>query len=141
MDYREMATLAKDPPRVRALAEFILVRSGRDLPDGLQGFLAELARYDGSKPLSLRRLETLYALRERASHRSKVGGYRAAALIKAAWESRFDLVDEVAEAWLDELNGRGRGQDLALSRAEWRRLFALCRKLGILHPGEWVGFE
>jgi len=136
MNYREMAMLANDPPRVRALAALILELTGEDLADGMQGFLAELTRYDGSKPLGTRRLEMLYALRERASRRSKAGHYRARSLIGAAWEARFDLTDESAEEWLEELHQRG--PDVALSHGEWRRLFALCRRLGILQPGEWV---
>ena len=137
MNYREMTAMARDPSRVRAVAEFIL-ENGRLGASATREFLAHLARYDGSKPLTTRQLETLYSLRERASKRSKVGCYRAAALIRTVWELRLDLLDDAAELWLDQLLARG--PDAALSRNEWRRLFALCRRLDILNPDEWVAF-
>jgi hypothetical protein len=52
------------------------------------------------------------------------------------WENRHDLLDDAAEGWLDQLLTRG--PDTALSRNEWRRLFALCRRLDIINPDEWV---
>jgi hypothetical protein len=137
MNYREMTALASDPVRVRATAEFILA-NGRPDASGAHAFLAQLANYDGSKPLTTRQLETLYSLRERASRQSKVGRYRAGALIRTAWERRLDLLDDAAEAWLDQLHARG--PETALSRSEWRRLFALCRRLDIINPDEWVEF-
>lgn len=137
MNYREMTALARDPARVRATAELILA-NGRPDASGAHEFLARLARYDGTRPLTTRQLETLYALRERASSRSKVGRYRADMLIRTAWENRLDLLDESAEAWLDQLHARG--PNAALSRNEWRRLFALCRRLEIINPDEWVEF-
>jgi hypothetical protein len=139
MNYREMTTLAGDPPRLRAVAEFIVRLEGENLPDSMHGFLADLCRYDGSKPLSTRQLETLYSLRERASRRTKAGRYRAGSLVRTAWEARFDLVDDSAEEWLDELHARG--PEIALSRNQWRRLFALCRRLAIIHSDEWVNFD
>ena len=135
MNYREMTALACDPARVRAVAAFILA-NGRLGASGTHEFLAHLARYDGTKPLTTRQLETLYSLRERASRRSKVGRYRAGTLIRTAWESRLDLLDDAAEVWLDQLLARG--PDAALSRNEWRALFALCRRLDIINPDEWV---
>jgi hypothetical protein len=137
MNYREMTALARDPARVRALAEFVLA-NGRLGASATREFLADLASYDGTKPLTTRQLETLYSLRERASRRSKVGRYRAATLIRTAWENRLDLLDDAAEPWLAQLLARG--PDAALSRNEWRRLFALCRRLDILNPDEWVAF-
>jgi hypothetical protein len=135
MNYREMTALASDPARVRALAEFILADGGLGA-SGTHAFLAQLARYDGTKPLTTRQLETLYSLRELSSRRSKVGRYRAGTLIRTVWENRHDLLDDAAEGWLDQLLTRG--PDTALSRNEWRRLFALCRRLDIINPDEWV---
>jgi hypothetical protein len=137
MNYREMTALASDPARVRATAEFILA-NGRPDVSGAHEFLARLTKYDGTRPLTTRQLETLYGLRERASSRSKVGRYRAGTLIRTAWENRLDLLEDAAEEWLDQL--RARGPDAALSRNEWRRLFALCRRLDIINPDEWVEF-
>lgn len=136
MDYREMTTLAGDPVRVRAMASLILQLDPHDLSEGMHGFLSDLSHYDGAKPLSTRQLEALYALRERASRTSRAGHYRAATLINAAWEARFDLLDGDAEEWLDML--RRRGPDVALARMEWRRLFGLCRRLDIVHQDEWI---
>jgi len=135
MNYREMTALASDPARVRATAEFILANGRLDASD-TRAFLAHLARYDGTKALTTRQLETLYSLRERASRRSQVGRYRAGTLIRTAWENRLDLLDDGAEEWLDQLLARG--PETALSRNEWRRLFALCRRLDIINPNEWV---
>jgi hypothetical protein len=136
MDYREMAVLASDPARVRATAKFIIAVEGDDARSRMHAFLADLSKYDGSKPLTVRQLETLFSLRERASRRSRAGRYRAASLIRRAWENRLDLIDDDAEQWLNELLRRG--PDAALTRGEWLRLLALCRRLEIIDRDEWV---
>ena len=66
MDYREMHAIAGDPVRVRATATMILTEMAGDLEDHSRQFLTDLAVFDGDKPLSVRALEYLYGLRERA---------------------------------------------------------------------------
>jgi hypothetical protein len=134
VDYREMARLASDPVRVRATAEFLLDRCGAD--GRMRAFLADLMRFDGSRPLTTRQLETLYSLRERTSRTARAGRYRAATLVSSACERRHDLLDDAAEDWLVELNERG--PEVSLTRREWLRLLALCRRLEIVDGGEWV---
>jgi hypothetical protein len=137
MDYREMTLLAGDPARVRATAKFIIAVERDDARSRMHAFLADLCKYDGSKPLTVRQLETLFSLRERASRRSRAGRYRATSLIRRAWENRLDLIDDDdAEQWLTELLRRG--PDAALTRGEWLRLLALCRRLDIIDRDEWV---
>jgi hypothetical protein len=136
MDYREMTAMARDPERVRATAKFIMSVATADARSHMRPFLADLCKYDGTKPLTVRQLETLFSLRERASRRSKAGRYRAHSLIRRAWENRADLIDDDAEEWLNALLGRG--SDAALTRGEWLRLLALCRRLDIVHGDEWV---
>jgi hypothetical protein len=136
MDYREMTALASDPARVRATAKFIMAVETADARSRMHTFLADLCKYDGSRPLTIRQLETLFSLRERASRRSKAGRYRAASLIRRAWENRVDLIDDDAQEWLNGLHRRG--PDAALTRGEWLRLLALCRRLEIIHRDEWV---
>jgi hypothetical protein len=135
VDYREMVRLASDPVRVRATAEFLLHRGGDDSPR-MRAFLTDLARYDGSRPLTTRQLETLYSLRERTSRTARAGRYRAATLVSRACDRRHDLLDDDAEDWLMGLNERG--PEAALTRREWLRLLALCRRLEIVDGGEWV---
>lgn len=132
-----MTLLAGDPAKVRALAAMILRLGGGRLGEGAQALLADLERYDGARPLSTRQLEALHSLREQTSHSERAGRYRAADLVRRVWELRLDL-DEDDEAWLDEI--KARGADLALSRAEWRRLLAICRRpeIDLLQPDEWV---
>jgi len=140
MDYREMTRLAADPFRVRATAALLIIKlDGDNLPDWMRSFLADLSKYDGSKRLSPRQLETLFSLRERASRSNKVGPYSADHLIKLACERRRDLLDDEAEAWLEELHLRGKG--IALSRSEKRRLIALCRRLDIILEDEWIHLD
>lgn len=139
MDYREMTRLAADPFRVRATALLIIKLDGDNLPGRMQSFLADLSKYDGSKPLSTRQLETLFSLRERASRSNKVGPYTADHLIKLAWERRLDLLDEDGEGWLEGLHLQGKR--IALSRSEKRRLIAHCRRLDIIPEDEWIDLD
>ena len=139
MDYREMNAIAADPARVRATAAFVLAAIGDDLEDGSEKFLTELATYDGATRLGVRQLEYLYALRERTWRRSKAGGLSADTLIARTWEARLDLVDEDAEAWLDDLMGEGTG--IALSKPEWCRLIALAKQLGLIEPNQWIDLD
>lgn len=136
MDYREMNAIAGDPARVRATAAFVLAAIGDDLEDGSEKFLTELATYDGATRLGVRQLEYLYALRERTWRRARAGGLRADALIARTWEARFDLVDEDAEAWLDDLKAEGAG--IELSKPAWRRLIALAKQVGLIEPNQWI---
>ena len=136
MDYREMNAMAGDPVRVRATAAMILAKMADDLDERSRQFLTTLAAFDGEKPLSVRALEYLYGLRERAWRRAKVGGWRADTLIAKTWQARFDLVDYEAEEWLDELKAEGAG--VALSKPQWRRLIALAKQVDQLDPGQWI---
>ena len=139
MDYREMNAIAGDPARVRATAAFVLAAIGDDLEDGSEKFLTELARYDGATRLGVRQLEYLYTLRERTWRRAKAGGLRADVLIERTWQARFDLVDEDAEAWLDDVKGQGAG--IELSKPEWRRLIALAKQVGLIEAGQWIDLD
>ncbi len=135
MDYREMTALASDPVRVRTTARLVLATTD-DASPRMRALLAELCRYDGAKPLTTRQLESLYALREGAWRRSQIGGYRAATLIRRAYENRLELNDDDAEEFLCTLNRRG--AEAALSRREWLRLLALCRRLELIASDAWV---
>ena len=136
MDYREMAALASEPARVREVARLVLALTAEKASRRTRAFLSELSRYDGAKPLSTRQLELLYSLREDAGRRAEAGGYRAATLIGRAHENRLDLNDEEAEEWLCAL--RRRGAEAALTRREWLRLLALCRRLDLIGSDQWV---
>ena len=136
MNYREMARLAQDPAGIRGVAKMIMTVVADELSEKSHSFLSDLQSYDGSRPLSTRQLETLYALRERSTRRPTAGRYRAAVLFKLAFEQRFDLPDVDDEEWLETQHARG--PEIAISAGEWRRLIALCKDLGIIERAEWV---
>lgn len=136
MDYREMIQLGADPVRVRSLAALILDRGSATLSEGSVSLLTSLKAYEGSKPLSTRQLEALYALRENSTRKSKAGRYRADILVRITWEARSDLLDDQAEDWLDVQHAKGVG--IALTRNEWRRLLALARRLDLIPQDEWI---
>lgn len=138
MDYREMMELGRDPVRVRTLAATIVATSGDTLQEDWYPFLEGLKKYDGTKPLTTRQLEFLYGLRERATRTVRAGPYRADTLARKAWELRHDLGDDDNFEWLEALQKRP--SPLRLSRDEWRRLFAICRKpeIDLLPADEWI---
>lgn len=139
MDYREMSRLAANPDAVRAMAKTILALSKDVLSERTRAFLDKLTAYDGSRPLSTRQQETLFSLRENASRRTRIGGYPIARLVAKAAHLRLDLVDEEAEHWLAHLAAQGPG--LSLTRGECMRLIALCRRLDLIGPDEWVDLD
>lgn len=136
MDYREMTRLAQDPAGVRGIAKMIMTVVADELSEKSHSFLASLQTYDGSKPLSTRQLETLYGLREQTSRRAVAGRYRASTLFKLLLENRYDLTEIEDEEWIERKIALG--PDAAISSAEWRRLIALCKELGLIDRGEWV---
>jgi hypothetical protein len=131
VDYHEMARIAADPTAVRAMAKFITTALGDRLSSSERTFLTKLSEFEGPDPISMRQREWLHSLRSHATRRSKVCGYRASKLIRMLWELRFDLSESSEEfvVTLYELQ-KGVGDDLALSEAQWRHVFALCREVG-----------
>lgn len=131
MNYREMSRLASDPVAVRATASMIRRLAGSQLDEWALGFLAGLEEFDGPEPLSMRQREALHSLKELASRREIQSGFRASSLVAALWELRFELsLDD--EEFVEKL--RSRGAELALSRNQWRRVFALCHETGLIEP-------
>lgn len=139
MDHRAMSRLAGNPDAVRSMARMILALSKDALGERSRAFLEKLASYDGARPLSVRQQETLFSLRENASRRSRIGGYSVAVLVAAAHRLSVDLLDEEAEAWLAALAARG--APLALTRSECLRLLAICRRLDLIAPDEWIDID
>jgi hypothetical protein len=137
MDYREMTRLAQDPAGIRGIARMVMRLATDEMSEKSQSFLSDLEKYDGSKPLSTRQLETLYDLREKSTRSATAGGYSAATLFKRAYELRCELdeMDERVE-WLQDRHSKGPG--IEISKAEWRRLIALCKQLGVLPVDQWV---
>lgn len=134
-----MSRMAANPDGVRAMARTILALSGDSLSENARAFLERMKTYDGARPLSVRQQETLYSLRENASRRTRVGGYPIARLVAEAWSKRFDLLDDEAEDWIAGLVVRGHG--IALTRGECMRLLAVCRRLEIIPPDEWIDLD
>jgi hypothetical protein len=129
MDYREMSRLAGDPVAVRIAATTIRAILGDQLNNWEQKFLAKLEKFEGPELLSMRQRETLDALRKRTSRKAVVHGFRAGTLLKKLWEVRFDL-SEHGEEFVCDLHALG--PDVALSRKQWKFLFALCHQVGEL---------
>lgn len=136
MDHRVMLKLAHDPDRIRKIAAAVLQQMPNGLPEGGYPFLEDLRTFDGTKPLSVRQLEFLYALIQLSTRSEKAGPYRAATLIRRAWEARAELTDGDDEDWLQALHAQGAAA--ALSHGQWRRLLGLCRQLDLIDPEEWV---
>ena len=137
MNHREMSVLAGDPGRVKSIAG-ALIKAEFDWRESDLSFLGDLTKYDATKLLSERQREYFYRLMTKASRRSAAGKYRASTLVSKAWAARYDLGDEDAENWLDELHSRGNG--LALSKPEWRWLINICKhpELTLIPADEWV---
>ena len=131
-----MTRLAQDPEGIRGIARMIMRIAADDLSEKSQSFLSDLEKYDGTKPLSTRQLEALFALRERSSRSAAAGRYSASALFKLAFEHRFDLAEVDDEEWLELKHALGPG--IAISKGEWRRLIALCKDLDIIAREEWI---
>lgn len=139
MDYREMSRLAGNPDAVRTMAKLILALGKDQLGERSRAFLEKLRAYDGSRPLSVRQQETLFSLRENVSRRSRVGGYPIARLVAEAARLSMDLMDDEAEDWLVRLAALGPG--VTLTRGECMRLIALCRRLDLIGPDEWIDLD
>lgn len=139
MDYREMSRLAANPDGVRAMAKMILALSKHALSEHTRAFLDKLTAYDGSRPLSVRQQETLFSLRENASRRTRIGGVPIARLVAKAAALRLDLNDDEAEDWLAQLAAEGPA--ISLTRGECLRLIALCRRLDLIGPDEWIDLD
>ena len=137
MNHREMSVLASNPGRVQSIAG-ALSKAEFDWRESDLSFLSDLIKYDGKKLLSERQREYFYRLITKASRRSVAGKYRASNLVAKAWVARFDLNDDDAENWLDQLYERGDG--IALSKPEWRWLINICKhpELELIPADEWV---
>ena len=140
MDYREMARIAGDPAAVRSTAGFVRAVLGDRLNEREREFIAQLEKFEGPEPISMRQREWLHGLRSRATRRSKVKGYLASTLVRKLWELRFDLSEE-AEEFINEQHEllNEHGVNLALSDGQWRYVFALCHEVEIIE--RYVGFE
>lgn len=82
--------------------------------------------------------EAFYDLKTRASLKIFVGGYRAYDLLEKVYQARFDLDDEYAEKFVEQMVAYG--PEVALSEGQWKYLFALCRKLHLIED-EYISFE
>ncbi|HRD74988.1 MAG TPA: hypothetical protein PK264_03475 [Hyphomicrobiaceae bacterium] len=124
-----MARLAADPVAVRAWAKAIAGNAVAELSDGDRSFLATLAEFDGTPPMSVRQREYLDGLIERTERYPVVDGFRADRLVRLIHEARLDL-DEDEEARIADLAAGGAG--LALSPRQWRWVLAVSRRLGLI---------
>jgi hypothetical protein len=127
MNDREMSAIANDPARAAAIAAGLLKLPSLGLSDWERGFLDKVRT--GTEVLSYRRRETLAGLMDRSTLRSEVNGYRASRQIQSLYEARCDL-DEDDEAWVIRMHAKGDG--VALTNGQWRRLFALMRSVGLI---------
>ena len=129
MDYIEMAALAQSPTRVRSLAGTVKALLGPTISANELDFLSKLEKFSNSDTLSIRQKEFLWALKEKTSRSRVEGRYRASKLVQLLWEARCDL-SYPNEENIKRL--RVFGDQLALSRSQWRWVFALCRDLNIV---------
>ncbi|MBX9682273.1 MAG: hypothetical protein K2X41_00645 [Hyphomicrobium sp.] len=129
MDHMEMARLAQSPGQIRVVASTIKAALGQSISPSENDFLSKLERFSEDNLLSVRQREFLWSLRERTSRKPVQGKYRAAYLIQKLWEARADLQYEDEEK-LERF--RAFGQQLSLSKSEWRWVFARCRELNLI---------
>lgn len=135
LDYRAVKKLAADPDAVKAEAALLRQRLSDRLTTSQERFLANL---EHTGVLNSRFWEAFYDLKARASLKVFVGGYRAYDLLEKVYQARFDLNDEDAERFVEQMLTYGR--EVALSEAQWKYLFALCRKLYLIEV-EYIPFE
>lgn len=131
MNYAEMARIASDPVAVRGTARYVKTLLGDTLTEREAEFLAQLEKFDGFDPLSMRQREWLFGLKARTNRRAVVKGYRASTLIERLWELRYELSEE-AEEFVSDLHDEAEkvGADFTLSDPQWRYVFLLCHEVG-----------
>lgn len=134
MDYRAVKKLASDPDAVKAEAALLRRRLSDRLTVSQERLLAGL---EHTGVLDSRFWEAFYDLKTRASLKIFVGRYRAYDLLEKVCQARFDLNDEDAEKFVEQMVSYG--PEVALSEMQWRYLFALCRKLYLIED-EYVEF-
>lgn len=134
MDHRAIAKIASDPASVKT--EAVRMRQAlSQLTVWQERFLSGLEK-DGI--LESRFWEAFNYLRSKASVKTVVGGYRACDLLRQVYEARLDLNDDEAEEFLVEMVDHE--TEIALSEMQWRYLFALSRKLHLIHD-EYIPFD
>lgn len=127
--YREMNALAKDPARVRSLAESLLAVNGAELTDWEQTFLGDLKWLDGNEALTTRQAEKLVEIREDNEWVTQIDSYSVANLFKNCFQARLDLSED-DEAFLMRM--RELGHTSRMRRREARWLLRCARQLHLI---------
>ncbi|MEL6288247.1 MAG: hypothetical protein AAFQ35_05640 [Pseudomonadota bacterium] len=127
MNERDLLAIARDSQRVRAVAQRTRAQLGRKATDFEVRFLDRLSAFNDPYGLAVRDREILAGLLAKVSRRREKGGYRAATLIEKCWRNRHDLPEE-DEVFLTDLMTEGRA--CAPTENQWRKLFAVARRLG-----------
>lgn len=128
-DYREINALAKDPPRARSLAKFLLSQENFARTDWEADFLtAMLERRD---ELTTRQAEKLVEIRDDSILYTKVDAFVFTRLIETCWCNRFDLDSDEDLAFIEQLKNSGK---VALRKSEALRLKRIATELHEIEP-------
>lgn len=98
-----------------------------ELSEKQQAWLLRLSVLPDGSSIDGRAAEFLVDMREKSSVTSEQGGYPASKLLQSL--RGCDMADD-EEEWVEARASRA--SPVRLSRSEWARLFALCRRVDII---------
>ncbi len=128
-DYRKIDALAKDAPRARRLAQFLLKLEDQQWTDWEVEFLMSMS--EQKDVLTTRQGEKLVELEEAAAWFDKVPdeGFSVRLLVRHCHEARFELDDDEDILFVEDLQAKGVTK---LRRRGLQRLLRCARALGIV---------
>jgi len=128
-NWQEINQISKDPQAVLSLAQRLLKLPYATWSEYNRIFLED--RTNQREPLTTRQAEYLIELRNETELYSVVGGFSVSSLVEDCWRNRepdrrHGLNDDNCH-FIERIRGK-----TALPRPHLRRLFACCRKLGLI---------